>query len=171
MRQFSLLSAGFVLSALSVGSFSASPIQAETSFTASSRQCDLRSEVDPKAEIQWTYDTSQAGYWKGRLSLEGKTILQLMATQAQGYGTRTWTAVGHNSQASPLIPFSDGQPTNSLANASRVDRFLLVGLGSTLYYRTRNSEHESLIDSRMLQAAEGFWRITNGCRNFLMLNR
>lgn len=169
MRHFRILSAGIALSALTVSGFGSSPIKAETSLSASSRHCDLRSEVDPKAEIQWTYNTTKAGTWNGRLNYGGKTILQLAATQAQGYGTRSWAAAGYETQVGRLLPFSDDQPTNSLANRRQVNRLLLVGLGSTLYYRFRGSDQEPSM--RMLQAAEGFWRITSGCRNFLMLNR
>ena len=169
MRHFRILSAGIALSALTVSGFGSSPIKAETSLSASSRHCDLRSEVDPKAEIQWTYNTTKAGTWNGRLNYGGKTILQLTATQAQGYGTRSWAAAGYETQVGRLLPFSDDQPTNSLANRRQVNRLLLVGLGSTLYYRFRGSDQEPSM--RMLQAAEGFWRITSGCRNFLMLNR
>ena len=171
MRCFRVLSAGIALSALTVGCLGPSPIKAEKSLAKSTHHCDLRSEVDPKAEIQWTYDNSNAGTWNGRLNYGGKTILQLAATQAQGYGTRSWAAVGNEPQVGRLLPFSDDQPTNSLTNRQQVNRLLLVGLGSTLYYRYRNSDQEPIINTRMLQAAEGFWRITSGCRNFLMLNR
>ena len=171
MRHFRILSAGIALSALTVSGFGSSPIKAETSLSASSRHCDLRSEVDPKAEIQWTYNTTKAGTWNGRLNYGGKTILQLAATQAQGYGTRSWAAAGYETQVGRLLPFSDDQPTNSLANRRQVNRLLLVGLGSTLHYRFRNSDQEPIINLRMLQAAEGFWHMTSGCRNFLMLNR
>ena len=171
MRHFRILSAGIALSALTVGCLGPVSIKAETSLSQSSRHCDLRSEVDPKAEIQWTYNTTKAGTWNGRLNYGGKTILQLTATQAQGYGTRSWAAVGYEPQVGRLLPFSDDQPTNSLANRHQVNRLLLVGLGSTLYYRFRNFDQEPIINMRMLQAAEGFWRITSGCRNFLMINR
>ena len=171
MRHFRILSSGIALSALTVGCLGPASIKAETSLSQSSRHCDLRSEVNPKAEIQWTYDTTKAGTWSGRLNYGGKTILQLTATQAQGYGTRSWAAVGYEPQVGRLLPFSDDKPTNSLANRHQVNRLLLVGLGSTLYYRSRNFDQEPIINMRMLQAAEGFWRITGGCRNFLMLNR
>ena len=169
MRHFRILSAGIALSALTVGCLGSSPIKAEKSLDKSTHHCDLRSEVDPKAEIQWTYDTTKAGTWNGRLNYGGKTILQLAATQAQGYGTRSWAAVGYEPQVGRLLPFSDDQPTNSLANRHQVNRLLLTDLGSTLYYRFRDSDQEPSM--LMLQAAEGFWRITSGCRNFLMINR
>lgn len=169
MRHFRILSAGIALSALTVIGFGSAPNNADTSLSASSLHCDLRSEVDPKAEIQWTYDTTKASRWKGRLNYGGKTILQLAATQAQGYGTRSWAAAGYETQLGRLLPFSDDQPTNSLAKRRQVNRLLLTDLGSTLYYRFRGSDQEPSMP--MLEAAEGFWRITSGCRNFLMLNR
>ena len=170
MHQFRILSAGIALSALTVSGFGSAPIKAETSLSASSLHCHLRSEVDSKAEIQWTYDTTKAGTWNGRLNYGGKTILQLTATRAQGYGTRSWAPVGYGPKVGRLIPFADNQPTNSLAKRRQVNRFLLIDLGSTLYYRSRNWDQEP-IRMRMLQAAEGFWHMTSGCRNFLMLNR
>ena len=169
MRCFRVLSVGVALSALTVGCLGPSPIKAEKSLAQSTRHCDLRSEVDPKAEIQWTYDTSNAGYWTGRLSYGGKAMLQLVATQAQGYGSRLWWVAGQEAKEGRLIPFSEGQPSKGLDRRSQVNRFLLVGLGSTLYYRFRGSEQEPSM--RMLKAAEGFWRITSGCKGFLLLNR
>ena len=169
MRCFRILTAGIALSALTVGCLGLSPTKAEKSVPASSRHCDLRSEVDPKAKIQWTYDKTNAPYWRGRLSYEGKTMLQLTATQAQGYGSRLWWVAGHEAREGRLIPFSEDQPTKSLDHRRQVNRFLLTDLGSTLYYRFRGSEQEPRL--RMLNAAEGFWRITSGCRSFLLLNR
>ena len=169
MRILRVLSAGIALSALSVGCLGLSPTKAEKSRTAASLHCDLRSEVDPKAKIQWTYDKTNAPYWRGRLSYEGKAMVQLVATQAQGYGSRLWWVAGQEAKEGRLIPFSEGQPSESLDRRSQVNRFLLVGLGSTLYYRFRGSEQEPSL--RMLNAAEGFWRITSGCKGFLLLNR
>lgn len=57
----------------------------------------------------------------------------------------------------------------SLPDRRQVNRFLLTGLGSTLYYRFRGSDQESSVQMR--QAAEGFWRIASGCRNFMLFNR
>lgn len=169
MRCFRILSAGIALSAVTVGCLGQSPTKAEKSIPASSLHCDLRSEVDPKANIQWTYDRTNAPYWRGRLSYEGKTMLQLTATQAQGYGSRLWWVAGQEAKQGRLIPFSDDQPNKSLDHRRLVNRFLLTELGATLYYRFRGSAQEPSL--RMLNAAEGFWRITSGCKGFLLLNR
>ncbi|MEC7738814.1 MAG: hypothetical protein VYE46_08080 [Cyanobacteriota bacterium] len=169
MRCFRVWSVGIALSALTVGCLGPSPIKVEKSLAQSKHHCDLRSEVDPKAEIQWSYDSTNAPYWRGRLSYGGKTMLQLTATQAQGYGSRLWWVTGQEAKEGRLIPFSEGQPNKSLDHRRQVNRFLLVGLGSTLYYRFRGSEQEPSL--RMLNAAEGFWGITSGCKGFLLVNR
>lgn len=85
--------------------------------------------------------------------------------QSQGYGSISWSVVKNN-YSNPLVVFSGNNVYRGISSlqAEGNIRFLLVGLGSTLYYGQDSRWRQN---STLINAAEGFWRASSGCRSLL----
>ncbi|MAR06558.1 MAG: hypothetical protein CL862_05615 [Cyanobium sp. NAT70] len=81
-----------------------------------------------------------------------------------GYGSIVWSLENSKGRSEHLIPFFGNRPTASLSGVHKADRFLLVGLGSTLYY---GDYRDNL---SLIAAAEGLWQVQSGCVGFMRLN-
>ena len=83
----------------------------------------------------------------------------------QGYGSSIWNHADSSARSEYLLPFIGSQPAYSVATPADVDGFLFTGLGSDFYYGGERSNRT------LIRAAEGIWRVQQGCRGFLMFNR
>ena len=126
--------------------------------------CKWISEVTPDVLIQFT-STNRAGTYSGDLIYKSKSLMYFQEMQSQGYGSISWT-VGKNNYSNPLVVFSGNKVYRGISSlrAEGNIRFLLVGLGSTLYYGQDSRWRQNSI---LINAAEGFWRASPGCRSLL----
>ena len=129
--------------------------------------CTIQSEQMPKAKIRFYLPNrvgAPIGVWRGEFMLANKKIYSLTASKMMGYGTIIWSLANSKGRSDYLIPFFGHRPTKSLSGVHKADRFLLVGLGPTLYY---GDYRDNL---PLIAAAEGFWRVHSGCQGFMRLN-
>ena len=136
--------------------------------THSFEDCVLQSTVDPSAEMRWHLPSdsgSPIGLWRGMLVQGGEVKAKLTASRFQGYGSSIWNHADSSARSEYLLPFIGSQPAYSVAAPADVDGFLFTGLGSDFYYGGERSNRA------LIQAAEGIWRVQQGCRGFLMFNR
>ena len=128
--------------------------------------CQWVSEVTPDAVIRFS-STNGVGTYNGILFYKGKRVIPFQEGQAQGYGSHRWSS-GEKASGS-IVQFIGHQVvrgTPKLMGAGRpqgVQRVLIVGLGSDLYYASDPSWRS---ETTLLTAAEGFWRWSSGCRSF-----
>ena len=130
--------------------------------------CVLQSSVDPNAEMRWHLPLdpgSPIGLWRGVLVQGGQIKAELTASRFQGYGSSIWNHADSSARSEYLLPFIGSQPAYSVASPADVDGFLFTGLGSDFYYGGERSNRT------LIRAAEGIWRVQQGCRGFLMFNR
>ena len=95
----------------------------------------------------------------------GEVKAELTASRFQGYGSSIWNHADSSARSEYLLPFIGSQPAYSVATPADVDGFLFTGLGSDFYYGGERSNRT------LIRAAEGIWRVQQGCRGFLMFNR
>jgi len=126
--------------------------------------CKWISEVTSDLLIQFT-STNRAGTYSGDLLYKGKSLMYFQEMQSQGYGSISWSVVKNN-YSNPLVVFSGNNVYRGISSlqAEGNIRFLLVGLGSTLYYGQDSRWRQN---STLINAAEGFWRTSPGCRSLL----
>ena len=130
--------------------------------------CVLQSKVDPNAEMRWHLPSEPGdpiGLWRGVLLQGGQIKAELTASRFQGYGSAIWNHADSTARSEYLLPFIGPKPAYSVKARSGVDGFLFTGLGSGFYY---GGERSNL---SLIRAAEGIWRVEQGCRGFLMFNR
>lgn len=126
--------------------------------------CKWISEVTPDVLIQFT-STNRVGTYSGNLIYKGKSLMYFQEMQSQGYGSISWSVL-RNNYSNPLVVFSGNNAYRGISSlqAEGNIRFLLVGLGSTLYYGQDSRWRQN---STLINAAEGFWRASSGCRSLL----
>ena len=139
---------------------------AEQSFPYS---CQWISEVTPDAVIRFT-STNGVGSYKGALLYKGKRLMAFQEGQYQGYGSNWWSTGGQEGPSGQVVVFAGNQVlrgTPGFWNGKRpkdVQRVLLVGMGSALYY---GHDQRWRGERTLLTAGEGFWRASSGCRSLL----
>ena len=126
--------------------------------------CVWKSEVTPRAKIQFTVHNGTGGY-EGALYMDGRFINNFSEGSFQGYASNWWSATAPGqgkSDNGAIVVFKNGNPYRSLSTRQQKPtstKLLTVGLGSSLYYG-RYRENVELI-----RAAEGFWIPDKGCRH------
>jgi len=134
-----------------------------TQTNQSKDKCRWVSELFPAAVIQ-IQETSPIGIISADLVWKGKVIRQLEFGEPNGYGSKWWRYKSDDGDkgVNRLLPFLGNQPArghnwDKELMREKTKKVLLVGLGSNLYYTEFRGEVE------ILRAAEGFWRLDNGC--------
>jgi len=77
-------------------------------------------------------DAAHVG-WTGALYWRHQRVLPISLGAFQDYGSKVWSIPRRSDRGEYAIPFSAGQPTNSLAQSVRVDAYLFPGLGAAVY--------------------------------------
>lgn len=139
------------------------PAGAQQSFPYS---CEWVSEVTPEAVIRFT-GTNGVGAYRGALTYRGRRLMAFEEGQSQGYGSHWWSSGAENGPSGQVVVFAGDRVVRGTPGVwegrrpAGVGRVLLVGLGSALYYGSDPRWRE---DRALLTAAEGFWRLSPGCR-------
>lgn len=140
-----------------------SPAGAQQSFPYS---CEWLSEVTPEVVIRFS-DTNGVGTYRGALFTRGRRLMAVQEGQSQGYGSHWWSSGGGSGPSGQVLVFAGDRVVRGTPGIwegrrpTGVGRVLLVGLGSALYYGSDPRWRE---DRALLTAAEGFWRLSPGCR-------
>jgi hypothetical protein len=136
--------------------------QSAPSRSASAPSCLWRSESTPAVVIQvHPRDRRQAvNMDSATLLYRGRKVLDLVTFQPNGYGSLYWGTDGAENKT--LLLFYGNQPAAGVRHLDRTQprRVILAGLGSALWYG--KDEWRSM--PGLFLAAEGFWRLSPGCR-------
>lgn len=131
--------------------------------------CQWVSEVTPDAVIRFS-STNGVGTYNGALVYSGRRLMAFQEGQSQGYGSHWWRSAAEHDPSGQVVVFAGDQVVRGTSGfragrrAKGVQRLLLVGMGSALYYGRDQRWRE---DHTLLTAAEGFWRAPSGCRPLL----
>ena len=156
--------------------------------------CTLINEVDPNAVITiQTAGLSQLspGASPGVLTWKNQFIGAMKFDKSQGYGSYSYefstqkVSPDYRVEGGRVIPFWGAQPYESLSSEdikkrrasdsnkqNNQKRFLLIDLGSTLYYlsSTYISKHAPDFDQPW-RAGEAFWRMEGSCSGTVLGDR
>lgn len=151
-----MLSRLVVMAAVAVGS----PAIAKGEYPYS---CQWISEVTPDAVIRFS-STNGTGAYFGTLFYQGNRLMPFQEGQSMGYGSHWWSTGRDGERSDSVIVFRGNQVARGTPGGapSGQQRVLLVGLGSSLWYGVNPQWREM---PTLLTAAEGFWRISTGCRD------
>ena len=124
--------------------------------------CIWRSEPTPVVVIKvHPRGPREAGNTdRATLLYQGRKVFDLVTFQPNGYGALYWGTDGAENKN--LLFFYGNQPAAGVAHLdkSQPRRVILAGLGSALWYG--KEEWRSM--PGLFLAAEGFWRLSPGCR-------
>jgi|TARA_B100000073_G_scaffold199345_1_gene165063 hypothetical protein len=125
--------------------------------------CVWNSQINSNAKIQFT-STNGIGGFQGAVYYGGMLVINFREGNYQGYGSNWWTPTvqgANNPGGGEIIIFKDGEPSRSTASRQQISeiKLLTVGLGSMLYYGGHRDK------MALIQAAEGFWVPSKGCRH------
>lgn len=108
------------------------------------------------------------GTYEGAIFYKGKQLMAFKEGQSLGYGSNWWSTGGQDDPYGDVVVFSGDQVVRGTVGfwdgkrSKGVQRVLLVGMGSALYY---GHDQRWRSDHSLLTAGEGFWRSSPGCRS------
>ena len=141
-------------------------------------KCRWLSVSHPTTFLEF-HDENASPYLKANLYHKNNLVMVLSFTQSQGYGTKWW---GFNmdklggSTNGRVLQFKGNYPIrNSLSKGETDIKFMLVGLGSSLYYHREKLNGENIFTFRnndgieLMSAAEGYFALGEGCSSRFMM--
>ena len=141
-------------------------------------KCRWLNASHPKTFLEF-HNENAYPYLNASLYHKNKLIMVLSFTQSQGYGTKWWSFKMDKSGGTTngrVLQFKGNHPSqNSLSLGETDTKFILVGLGSSLYYHRENLNGRNIFTFRnndgfeLINAAEGFFALGEHCSSRFMI--